>query len=44
VEPKRGKELDNLYNVIAYMDDYINPIVEGVLSWRSINSCASNLE
>jgi hypothetical protein len=31
VEPKRGKELDNLYNVIMYMDDYINPTVEGVL-------------
>jgi hypothetical protein len=26
------------------MDDYINPTVEGVLSWRIISSCASDLE
>jgi hypothetical protein len=44
VEPTRGKTLDNLYNVTTWMDDYINPIVEGVLSWRRISSCASNLE
>jgi hypothetical protein len=25
VEPKRGKELKNLYNVTMGMDDYINP-------------------
>jgi hypothetical protein len=24
------------------MDDYVNPTIEGVLSWRSISSCASD--
>jgi hypothetical protein len=26
------------------MDDYVNPTTEGVLSWRSISSCASDSE
>jgi hypothetical protein len=26
------------------MDDYVNPTTYGVLSWRSISLCASNLE
>jgi len=26
------------------MDEYVNPIVDGVISWWSINSCASNSE
>jgi hypothetical protein len=30
--------------MIARMDDYVNPTVEGVLSWRSINSCALDSE
>jgi hypothetical protein len=30
---KKGKDLDNLYNVIAQMDDYVNPTVDGALSW-----------
>jgi hypothetical protein len=33
VELERGKELVNLYNVTTQMDDYVNPTVEGVLSW-----------
>jgi hypothetical protein len=27
VEPTKGKELDNLYNMTAWMDDYVNPTV-----------------
>jgi hypothetical protein len=42
IEPMRGNEIDNLYNMIALMDDYVNPIVDGVLSWRSISSCTSD--
>jgi hypothetical protein len=42
VEPTKRKELDNLYNMIAREDDYLNPTIEGVLSWRSINSCTSD--
>jgi hypothetical protein len=33
MEPTKGKELDNLYNVTARMDDYVNPTVDGALSW-----------
>jgi hypothetical protein len=43
VEPTR-KEIDKLYNMTSHIDDYINPTVDGALSWRSINSCASNSE
>jgi hypothetical protein len=36
VEPTRGgsntKELDNLYNMNAWMDEYVNATIEGVLS------------
>jgi len=44
VEAARGKELDNLYSMTTLMDDYINPIVECVLIWKSISSCVSNSE
>jgi hypothetical protein len=44
IEPTRGNKIDNLYNMIVLMDDYVNPTVDGVLSWRSISSCASNSE
>jgi len=37
VEPTKGKDLDNLYNVIAQMDDYVNPTTDGALSWQSIS-------
>jgi hypothetical protein len=43
VEPMR-KEIDNLYNMTMQMDDYINSTIDGVLSWRSISSCASDSE
>jgi len=33
VEPKKVKEFDNLYNVTAHMDDYVNPIANGALNW-----------
>jgi hypothetical protein len=44
IEPAKGDEIDNLYNMTTRMDDYVNPIIDGVLSWRSIISCASNSE
>jgi hypothetical protein len=44
IDPARGNNIDNLYNMIAWMDDYVNQIVYGVLSWGSITSCASDLE
>jgi hypothetical protein len=30
--------------MIAQMDDYVNPTIDGALSWRSIISCASDSE
>jgi hypothetical protein len=38
------KEIDILYNMTTCMDDYVNPTTDGALSWRSISSCASDLE
>jgi hypothetical protein len=32
----------NLYNMTVWMEDYVNPKTDGVLSWRSILSCALN--
>jgi len=37
VEPTRGgfspKEIDNLYNVTTEKEDYVNPTIDGALSW-----------
>jgi hypothetical protein len=44
IEPIRGNNINNLYNMTAWMDDYVNPTTNGVLSWRSISSCASHSE
>jgi hypothetical protein len=32
MEPTKGKELDNMYNVTVWMYDYVNPIEDGSLS------------
>ena len=39
----QGNYLYNLYNIISSRDDYINPTIDGNLSWRSVSSCTSNL-
>jgi hypothetical protein len=44
IEPARGNKIDDLYNMTTRMDDYVNPTLDGALSWRSISSCASDLE
>jgi hypothetical protein len=44
IEPTKGNDIDNLYNMTVRMDDYVNPTADGTLSWRSINSCASDFE
>jgi hypothetical protein len=31
-----------LYKTTAHDEDYVNPTVDGVLSWKNINSCATN--
>jgi hypothetical protein len=35
--------MDNLYNQTAWMEYYVDLTMDGVLSWRSISSCASDL-
>jgi hypothetical protein len=30
--------IENIYQIIKCMEDYINPTVDGELSWRSVNS------
>jgi hypothetical protein len=44
IEPTKGNEIDNLYNMTVRMDDYVNPNVDGALSWKSIISCVSDSE
>jgi len=44
IEPARGNKIDNLYNMSVWMDDYVNTMKNGALSWRRIRSCASNSE
>ena len=39
----QGNYLDQSYNIMASKEDYINPTVEGKLSWRSVSSCMSDL-
>jgi len=43
VEPMR-KKIDNLNNMIEFLDDYINPNADCALGCRIISSCASYLE
>jgi len=33
IEKERGNCIDNLYNMIAWMEDYVNPKMNGALSW-----------
>jgi hypothetical protein len=40
IEPTRGNNIYNLYNMTTWMDDYVNPTIDGTLIWRSISSCA----
>jgi hypothetical protein len=35
-------ELENIYKLIARQQDYINPIADGNLSWRSESACSSD--
>jgi hypothetical protein len=37
-------ELENIYKLIAIQQDYINPMVDGNLSWKSDNMCSSDSE
>jgi hypothetical protein len=40
-----GEDLDHLYTVIAgTRNDYINPTMDGSVSWRSIQSVAKDSE
>jgi hypothetical protein len=44
MELVRENNIDNLHKMIKRMDDYVNPTVDGVLSWISTSSCTSDLE
>jgi hypothetical protein len=37
-------ELENIYKLTARQHDYINPTVDGNLSWQSDSACSSNSE
>jgi hypothetical protein len=36
IKAVRGNHIENLCNMTVRMDDYVKPIVDGTLSWRSI--------
>jgi hypothetical protein len=36
------EEVYQLYKTTAHDEDYVNPIVEGVLGWQSITSCETD--
>ena len=38
----QGDYLDQIYNVTTLQEDYINPIVDGNLNWKSASSCTSD--
>jgi hypothetical protein len=38
------EEINQLYRTTARTEDYINPTADGVLSWRSMTSCAYDLD
>ena len=38
----QGGYLDNIYNIMSAMENYVNPMDEGNLSWRSISSYTSD--
>jgi hypothetical protein len=40
----RKNDMENLYNLTTLMEDYVEPTMDGFLSWRSFNSCASDIE
>jgi hypothetical protein len=33
------EEINLFYRIIPREEDYINPTTDGMISWRSINSC-----
>ena len=35
----RGNYLDQLYNIMSSKEYYINPTIDGKLSWQSVSSC-----
>ena len=36
--------IDNIYNITATEEDYINPTANGVLDWKCDSSCTTNLD
>ena len=38
------EEINQFYKTTMHKKDYVNPTANGVLSWRSITSCAPDLD
>jgi hypothetical protein len=36
------KDINYLYKTMMQEEDYINPVANGMFSWRTISSCASD--
>jgi len=37
-EYAKNSTIENIYNITGCKEDYVNPIVDGELSWRSLHS------
>jgi hypothetical protein len=38
------EEINHLYRTITRGEDYVNPTVDWILNWKSITSCAKDLD
>jgi hypothetical protein len=37
-EDAQSSIIENIYNITGHKEDYVNPTVDGELSWRSVHS------
>lgn len=42
ISEEETREIDDFYKMTATPNDYINPTVDGMLSWCCASSCTSN--
>jgi hypothetical protein len=43
-EDAQSSIIENIYNITGHMEDYVNPTVDGELSWRSVCSYDTDSE
>jgi hypothetical protein len=43
-EDAQSSTIENIYNIIGHMEDYVNPTTDGELRWISVFSCDIDLK